>query len=341
MPSQEKWEVRMTRRVLLSGSAAATVALASRLESPFRVDLISAPSNLGLRPPAPDVEPGTWRAPEVLLAAGLASGLAVRRRMSLARPAYRFEAEPGTRIRNGRGIRRFTESLGSLVEPSLRSGGFPLIVGGDCSVLLGGLLGLRRAGGRGLVHVDGHSDFFHSGNYDTSSRLGSAAGMDLALATGRGEEVLTRWPGVSGPLVADADAIQVGERDSNDPGFARTYGDIVRTDIRRLIVQDVLRSGVEVAAREMVARLAERGLDRAWLHVDLDVLDQSVLPAVDSPGSPGLTFEQLATLLRALRMSGRIAGAEIAIYDPTLDPTGRYARDIVACVGHAFGPGRR
>jgi len=131
---------------------------------------------------------------------------------------------------------------------------------------------------------------------------------------------------------------RVGERDSNDPNFAKTYGDIVRTDITRLIVQDVLRSGVRMSADRMVAHLAERRLDCAWLHVDLDVLDQSVLPAVDSPGSPGLTFEQLATLLRALRISGRIAGAEVAIYDPTLDPTGRYARDIVACVSHAFDP---
>jgi arginase len=331
----------MTRRVFLGASAAAAAALASRLDSPFQVDLISAPSNLGLKAPAPGVEPGAWKAPEALLEAGLGRGLAVRHRVRLARPSYRFEGEPGSRIRNGPGIRAFTESLASIVEPSLRSGGFPFIVGGDCSVLLGGLLGLRRAGGRGLVHVDGHSDFFHSGNYDTATRLGSAAGMDLALATGRGEEILTRWPGVSGPLVEDADAIQVGERDSKDPTFATTYGDIVRTDITRLIVQDVLRNGVLMSADRVVARLAERGLDRAWLHVDLDVLDQSVLPAVDSPGSPGLTFEQLATLLRVLRMSGRIAGAEIAIYDPTLDPTGRYARDIVACVSEAFGPERR
>jgi arginase family enzyme len=36
-------------------------------------------------------------------------------------------------------------------------------------------------------------------------------------------------------------------------------------------------------------------LTRAWLHVDLDVLDRSAMPAVDSPGTPGLTFAQLRT----------------------------------------------
>ena len=64
--------------------------------------------------------------------------------------------------------------------------------------------------------------------------------------------------------------------------FQVFYGDIERTAIKRYIVQ---------------------------LHVDLDVLDQSVMPAVDSPGSPGLTFAQLRSLLARLYRSGRVTGA--------------------------------
>jgi arginase len=329
----------ITRRDLFAQSAAAGIFLASGADSSPAVDLIAAPSNLGLRPPSPDVEPGTWRAPEVLLDAGLAKALTARKVAKLPRPPYRFEAQPGTKIRNGRTIQEFSERIASEVRASLESKGFPIVVGGDCSVLLGGLLGLRRAGGRGLVHVDGHSDFFHPGNYDTKAHLGAVAGMDLAIATGRGEELLARWAGIPGPLAEDADVVQLGERNAYDPNFSKFYGDVVRTGIKRMNVQDVLKVGVENSAREAMAYLHERGLDRCWLHVDLDVVDQSELPAVDSPGSPGLTFAQLSTLLAALRRSGRIAGANVAIYDPSLDPTGRYAKDIVACVGRAFGPG--
>ena len=63
-----------------------------------------------------------------------------------------------------------------------------------------------------------------------------------------------------------------------------------------------------------------RGLDRAWLHVDLDVLDEKVMPAVDSPGSPGFDYAQLADLVGRLAASGRIVGADFAIYDPERDP---------------------
>jgi arginase len=90
--------------------------------------------------------------------------------------------------------------------------------------------------------------------------------------------------------------------------------------------------GIPATAERVIGRLRERKLERAWLHVDLDVLEQTVMPAVDSPGSPGLTFDALAALGRALVRSGRIAGLDVAIYDPELDPDGKYAPGIVACV---------
>ena len=85
-------------------------------------------------------------------------------------------------------------------------------------------------------------------------------------------------------------------------------------------------------ADRVIARLEQRGIDRAWLHVDLDVLDQKVMPAVDSPGSPGFDYEQLAQLLRLLVASGRIAGADFAIYDPERDPGHAHARGLVRCI---------
>ena len=175
----------LTRRDFALGTAclAGTVAAGPAVRD---ISVISAPISLGLRPGSRGSEPGSWRAPEVLLAAGLAEMMAARATHALQRPAYDFHERRGTRIRNGDTLRAFMLQLGDRVQAELRAGRFPVVLGGDCSVMLGCLVGVRRAGGRGLVHIDGHSDFFHPGNYDTKSRLGSAAGMDLALATGRG-----------------------------------------------------------------------------------------------------------------------------------------------------------
>jgi arginase len=326
--------MNMNRRDFALGSA----CLAGACQAAGRahdISILSAPVSLGLRPGADGREPGTWRAPEVL-SAGLVDRLSARRHVALARPVYDFDERPGTRIRNGDTLRAFMLELGDKVHDELREGRFPLVLGGDCSVMLGCLYGARRAQGRGLIHVDGHSDFFHPKNYDTRARLGSAAGMDLALATGRGEPLLTEWPGIEGPLVADEDAVQAGERDAESPDFSRYYGDIVRTTITRLTIQQIQRQGVARAAQRIVARLTQRDLDRAWLHVDLDVLDEQVMDAVDSPGSPGLDFAGLAALLRALIASGRVLGLDVCIYDPDLDREHRFAKPIVDCVAGAL-----
>jgi len=52
--------------------------------------------------------------------------------------------------------------------------------------------------------------------------------MDLALVTGRGDPLGTEWPGVEGPLIADADVIQLGERESRDADWPLC---IIRTQI--------------------------------------------------------------------------------------------------------------
>lgn len=240
---------------------------------PGSISLVLAPSNLGLRSMESGSQPGTWRAPQVLMDAGLARVLNAGEIVSLERPTYEFEAQFGTRIRNGLSIRAFSLQLAEKVRDILQAHRFPVVVGGDCSILLGSLYGMRLAGGRGLVHIDGHSDFFHPGNYDTAARLGSAAGMDLALASGRGELLLTQWPEVEGPLANDADIIQLGEREAESPDFKNYYGDIVRTGITQFTIQRVLAEGIDVAARRVIAKLESRGLDKVWVHVDLDVLD--------------------------------------------------------------------
>jgi arginase len=282
--------------------------------------LIAAPWSIGLRPPSPGHEPGTWLAPRTLMAAGVESRLQPVETVELPHPPYRFSAQPGTRIRNGVTIREHSLLLADAVGRAVDAGAVPVVLGGDCSLILGCLLGARRGGRTGLLHVDGHADFVaHPG--DDPGRLGAAAGMDLAFATGRGESLMTHWPDLDGPLVADDEVVQIGDREDTD-----------ETPFPRFAAPKVLEFGVAAVAQEAWGHLAANGVQRAWLHVDLDVLDQSVLAAVDSPGSPGLTFDQLVELVAALCRGGRCLGIDVTIYDPELDPDGAYLPDIVDTV---------
>jgi len=97
----------------------------------------------------------------------------------------------------------------------------------------------------------------------------------------------------------------------------------------------LLARGPAAVAGELVDWLHRRALRRVWLHVDLDVLDQSQLPAVDSPGSPGLDFDGLDALLGPLVASGCVAGIDFTIYDPGLDPGLAHADRIARSVARS------
>ena len=67
------------------------------------------------------------------------------------------------------------------------------------------------------------------------------------------------------------------------------------------------------------------------MHLDADVLDPAVMPAVDSPDADGLHPDELLALLRPLVRSPRCVGLNVTIYDPDLDPDGT-AGDILTDV---------
>jgi arginase len=298
------------------------------------VTLIRAPSNLGLRPLRPQHEPGTWRAPAALTKAGLVEAISPKNIIDLPRPKYDPEPQPGTRIRNGNTLREFNLSLAKIIEKTFSNGDFAMVIGGDCSILLGCLAGVRRHSQLSLVHIDGHSDFRHPGNYDFATAIGAAAGMDLALATGRGETLMTEWPGVASPLVPDSQAIQIGERDGNDPNFA--WPDVNATAITRI---DVF-TAKNIGPKEILAR-AQATLERQpqwpfWIHFDVDVLDQTIMPAVDSPGSPGIDPGDLKIIFTELIKSPRCAGLSVTVFDPDLDPDEKYAQLIVDLLRQTF-----
>ena len=60
------------------------------------------------------------------------------------------------------------------------------------------------------------------------------------------------------------------------------------------------------------------------------------MPAVDTPGSPGIDPADLVMLLRGLIKDARCAGLTVTIYDPSLNPNDTYARLVVSLLRDVF-----
>ena len=154
------------------------------------IGLISAPTNLGLRPPVPGGAPGASKGPEVLREAGLHQRLLARGAVDegTVLPGRYVAAPdlPPETLRNQASIVDHSVRLAARIGEVQARGRAPLIIGGDCSLLIGTGLAMSRRGRHGLVHIDGHTDFRHPGNSDECASL---AGEDLAAASRAGRQV--------------------------------------------------------------------------------------------------------------------------------------------------------
>jgi arginase len=289
-----------------------------------RYAFIEAPSVLGLKPT------GVERLPEALLRHGLADRLNARQAGRLEPPLYSAERDAATRTLNAQAIASWTPRLADAIGEVLDAGDFPLVLGGDCSILLGGALALRRRGRFGLLFVDGHADFYQP----DANPTGEAASMDLAFATGHGPRLLADLEG-RGPLIQAADVVVFGVRDADEQ---RVYGgQPLPGEVLAFDLQSVRRLGMASALASAVARLTRTGLDGFFLHVDADCLHDAIMPAVDYRLEDGFTWDELATVLQTALSTGRVAGMELTIYNPVLDDDGRAGRALVDTVARALG----
>ncbi|MDF2710565.1 arginase family protein [Nonomuraea muscovyensis] len=284
--------------------------------------VLDAPSNLGLRPPAPGTVPGCYKAPWALRDAGLLGRLGAEDAGAVVPPRYVATWQPGDGVRNGPAIAAYAGRLAERITGLRDSGRFPVVLGGDCSILLGAAVALRRAGRYGVAYLDAHSDFRHLGN---SPHVGAAAGEDLALATGRGDDYLTDIDGLR-PYVREEDVMVLGLRDEED------LGDFAGTGIRSVRADEIGDDTVDEARKVLV----RDELDGFWIHVDADVLDPSVLRAVDSPTPGGLDADRLARLLRGLLRLPGAAGLQLTVFDPDLDEDGSQAAVLVDILAAAL-----
>lgn len=289
---------------------------------------------------------GEERAPAALRAAGIADAVGGAHDLgdvtSLLRPA---ERDPVTGVIAYAAVLEASRMLRDAVAGVLRDGRRPLVLGGDCALLPGVIAGCRVTGTEpGLWMVDGHPDAMDG----VTSPTGEVADMDFAIVCGRGPTALVELADpLPPPLLAPARAVVLGLRPwGMDPGNDDDLALMDETVWWR-DAPAILAAGPHAVGQEAVARLAfpathlgevgeEVAPAAAWLHLDLDVLDESVMPAVSYPQPQGLTWEALEQLIAPLAASPALIGVSVSDLQADADPDGVYAQRVVELLGRVL-----
>jgi arginase len=206
------------------------------------------------------------------------------------------------------------------------SGALPLFLGGDHSIAIGTVAGMRCGGRLGLLWVDAHGDF----NTPETSPSGNIHGMPVATLVGRGQQELVDL-GHAGPKLRPHDVVMIGIRDLDPEERAA----LANSGISVYTMRDVDELGMATVARRALARLGH--VSRIHLSLDMDSIDPGVAPGVGTPVPGGLTFREAHLLMEIAGEAHKLASMDVVEINPILDDGNRTAELAVELVASVLG----
>ncbi len=293
-----------------------------------KIGILGVPYNVGWR------NEGIDKGPEALRDAGLAERLRKVARVVEDLGDIRADLPPyddsNPKLLNPQQVIALCKVLASTVERICQDSYFPLILGGEDSVLMGIVEGLKRGLRKriGLIYLDAHGDF----NTPETTPSGLIGGMDVAIVAGRGSEILTKMFGYT-PQLPEGNIVLYGVRDLDPPEKIALEGSQVhvypRAKIRELGAEAVMNNALE--------RL-EAACDQVYIHVDLDVLDESAMKAQILPVPDGLSLSEFTRAIRTVIATGKLTGLAIMVFNPLKDREGLEANKTTRLIAEALSP---
>jgi arginase len=297
------------------------------VRQPKKIALLGAPSS------AAALSAGHERAPAALREAGLilaleAAGFEVTDLGDAAPQLFQPDDEH-PRARNLPAALAGLRDLRPRVEVAVKSGALPLVIGGDCMIVLATIAGARRYYRNvGLVYMDSDADL----NEPASTQSGCVDGMVISHAIGRGAaEMIRFWN--EPPLVREPEIALFGVN-RTDPAEDKFLG---RTPMRAYRAEDIAKLGAAAAAQQALDRMHGAGHEFV-LHFDVDVISSEEFRATNYPSVSALRLADAREALAVFARQPHLAVMTVCAYNPTLDADGSAAKLVIELIVEALAP---
>jgi arginase len=200
---------------------------------------------------------------------------------------------------------------------------FPLIIGGDHSIVLGSFSAvLDKYSNPGIIYIDAHADI----NTEETSLSGNIHGMSVAFLMGMGKSLLAK----KGNVLKPSNIVYIGLRDL-DCAEAKMVEEL---GVKTYFMSDIQSMGLDMVLKEVVSYISSKA-DELHVSLDLDVLDPNIAPGTGVQVSGGMSLQEVEKLLTDLSTLKKIISFELVELNPLLDRCGITA-DIVLRLVEAF-----
>ena len=225
-------------------------------------------------------------------------------------------------------INRVCTSLARQVSEEASQGKIPIILGGDHSIAIGSIAGIKQAVGElGVIWFDAHGDL---NTFDTSPS-GNIHGMPLSFSLGYGDSELTDCL-ERGTKIKPENTVLIGIR-SLDPGEKKL---IEEMGITVFTMYDLDKLGMN-RVMEKALSIVNSGTDGVHISLDMDVLDPMEAPGVGTPERGGINYREVHLALELLAEKDCIRSMEVVEVNPILDERNRTADLAVELIASALG----
>lgn len=285
------------------------------------VNIFEFPFNLGLIKKEHEAEPGVRKLPDWFRKFHFHKRINPLHIIRLESPKYTMDPDAETGVKNIDFIIEYAKKQSELILSHFNKNIFNIILGGDCSILIGNAIALKKLGNFGLFYLDGHTDYIPP----RLSPSGGAAGMDLAIVSGLGHEKLTNIDYLK-PYFSEENIFCVGNAETDDEEYVEQ---IVKSRITYFDLYQARKHGFRKIAHDFLHLVEDKNLTGFFIHFDVDVLQDKIMPCVDSRMEDGIDYQDLHEILNPLIHHEKCFGIEITILDPDYDENGEYTQVFI------------
>jgi agmatinase len=180
----------------------------------------------------------------------------------------------------------------------------PIVLGGDHTITFpnaGGVADIHGHGEVALIHFDAHAD---TGEDHFGQLVGHGTPMRRLIESG---------------AVPGHRFVQIGLRGYWPPPHIVEW--MRERNMRSYLMTDIVERGLRPVVDEALAHALD-GASKAFISVDIDVVDPGMAPGTGTPEPGGLTSRELLDTVRRIARELNVVGADVVEVSPPYDGPG-------------------